>query len=113
MVFEDHSLASADRLGYFDDFRVAAGYLDSVDRHPSLKRFHKVSVSQFLNELPAYPFHVRAVVGRRMRHLGCFDTLRHADDFVRYYVSKYPFVKLIVSDYGLQASSLDSQPTLF
>lgn len=113
MIFEDNSLASVERLGYFDDFRVAAGYLDSIDCHPSLKRFHEVSASQFLTERSAYPFRVQAIVGKRMRHLGYFDTLRHADDFARHYASKYPFVQLIVTEYGMRASTLDPESTLF
>ena len=84
-TFDDDSHFSANRLGYFDNFYIASRYLDSVEHRFSRKRLHRVSSSQFLNELPAYPFTVRLVVGKRMRLLGCFDTLQHADDFVRYY----------------------------
>lgn len=113
LTFHDDSHSSADRLGYFDDFYIASQYLDSVERRFSRKRLHRISSSQFLNELPAYPYTVRLVVGKRMRVLGYFDTLQHADDFVRYYKSVFPFVKLVVFDHGLRASSMDSESALF
>ena len=113
LAFHDDSHFSADRLGYFDDFYIASRYLDSVEHRFFRKRLNRVSPSQFLNELSAYPFTVRLVVGKRMRLLGYFDTLQHADDFVRYYKSEFPFVKLVVLDHGLRASSLDKESTLF
>lgn len=113
MTFDDDSHFSANRLGYFDDYCLAFRYLDSVERCFSCKSLFRVSSSQFLNELPAYPFTVHLVIGTRMRLLGYFDTLQHADDFVRYYKSVFPFVKLVVSDHGLRASFMDSKSTLF
>lgn len=113
MVFHDDSHLSADRLGYFDDFSLASRYLDSVECRPSRRSLYHVSYSQFLNELPAYPFSVHLVTFRRMRLLGRFDTLQHADDFVHFYKSEFPFIKLVISDHGMQTSSLDTQSTLF
>lgn len=112
-TFDDDSHFSANRLGYFDDFYIASQYLDWAERRSSRKRLFRVSSSQFLNELPTYPFTVHRVVGKRLSPLGYFDTLKHADDFVHYYKSLFPFVKLIVSDHGLRTSSVDSESTLF
>ena len=113
MTFSDPSHASADRLGYFNDYSIAQRYLQSVESRPDCKIVYRVSSSQFLNELPTYPFTVFRVVGKRFSPLGYFDTLKHADAFVCFYRSEHSFVKLIVSDYGLRTSSVDPEPTLF
>lgn len=112
-IFSDPSHSSADRLGYFNDYFNAMRYLDSVESRFNCRAVYRVSASEFLNELPAYPLTVFRVIGKRFSPLGYFDTLKHADAFVRFYSAKYPFVKLIVSDNGLRTSSMDPEQTLF